>query len=269
MNSQQIILQLPVRCLSAGQFIASAGWSLAGGTWEHSALVVVRRGRLRTVRDGEIRRIQEHEALVIPAGTDGSGLQALAEEASEFYWALFQEGTEGGDRIGLEASAGELPEDCYHRMVSGFHQLISEKSQQEGEPLICDYRLSILLMELKQKQREAPGRAVMNRMMEYIRMHCFEKLSLGDVAESLGYTEDYLSRIFHENISCSFRQYLHQLRIRRAKQELLSDGKSIQQIAEDCGYSNAKFFSTVFQKQEGLTPSAYRNLYSGQHLNRG
>ena len=53
----------------------------------------------------------------------------------------------------------------------------------------------------------------------------------------------------------------------RAKRELLGSVKSIQQIAETCGYSNAKFFSTVFLKQEGVTPSAYRNLYGGLHQN--
>ena len=70
-----------------------------------------------------------------------------------------------------------------------------------------------------------------------------------------------------ESARCSFRSYIHQLRLARAKRELLGSVKSIQQIAESCGYSNAKFFSTVFLKQEGVTPSAYRNLYGGLHQN--
>ena len=89
-----------------------------------------------------------------------------------------------------------------------------------------------------------------------------------DVARGeLGYTEDYLSRLFHENANCSFRQYLHRLRMDRAKRELLSGVKTIQQIAGECGYSNSKFFSTVFLKCEGLSPSEYRNLYGTQHQN--
>ena len=43
--------------------------------------------------------------------------------------------------------------------------------------------------------------------------------------------------------------------------------RSIQQIAVACGYSNAKFFSTVFMKYEGVTPTDYRNMYGGIHQN--
>ena len=89
-------------------------------------------------------------------------------------------------------------------------------------------------------------------MLEYIRLHCYEKLTLQDLSRALGYSEDYLSRLFHESARCSFRSYVHQLRLARAKRELLGSVKSIQQIAESCGYSNAKFFSTVFLKQEGV-----------------
>ena len=130
-----------------------------------------------------------------------------------------------------------------------------------GTVLCADY------FATEREGRQTQKTAVTNRMLEYIRLHCFEQLTLQDLSRALGYSEDYLSRLFHESARCTFRGYVHQLRMARAKRELLGSVKSIQQIAESCGYSNAKFFSTVFLKQEGLTPSAYRNLYGGLHQN--
>jgi AraC-like DNA-binding protein/DNA-binding XRE family transcriptional regulator len=160
-----------------------------------------------------------------------------------------------------------LEDTAFNRVANGFHQLLNENSLPSRDSLLCDYMLSLILLELQREGRQTQKTAVTNRMLEYIRLHCFEKLTLQDLARALGYSEDYLSRLFHENARCSFRGYVQQMRMARAKRELLGSVKSIQQIAELCGYSNAKFFSTVFLKQEGLTPSAYRNLYGGLHQN--
>ena len=148
-----------------------------------------------------------------------------------------------------------------------FHQLINENSLNQAHSLLSDYMISVLLLEIQRENQQMPKAAVANRMLEYIRLHCFEKLALSDLSAALGYSEDYLSRLFHEHVKCSFRQYIHRLRMQRATKELLSSVKTIQQIAAECGYNNAKFFSTAFMKCEGISPSAYRNMYGGLHQN--
>jgi len=89
-----------------------------------------------------------------------------------------------------------------------------------------------------------------------------------DLSEAFGYSEDYLTKFFNANVNCSFRSYLHQIRLENARRELLSTTKSVQAIADECGYSNAKFFSTVFRKHTGMSPTAYRALYGKLYQNQ-
>lgn len=263
-----LTIRIPARFASAGQFVAQPGWTHPRRVLDTTVLIVVECGRFGLTVDGRVHVLGANQALLLPAGLAHGGFHCDGEAPARYYWAHFEDGQGAGGqalRLGLEPI--NLTDIAFSRVVNGFHQLLNENSLSSGDGLMCDYMLSLILLELQREGQQTQKTAVTNRMLEYIRLHCFEKLTLQDLSRALGYSEDYLSRLFHESARCSFRGYVHQLRMVRAKRELLGSVKSIQQIAESCGYSNAKFFSTVFLKQEGLTPSAYRNLYGGLHQN--
>ena len=259
-------IQLPAKLLSVGQLIAREGWLHPRRTLDSSVLIVTRSGRF-AVRVGDERYdLGPNQVLVLPAGREHWGEPSEGDAPPVYYWAHFLGGSgEARHRIAIPGGAEALPEDAFNRAVTLFHQLINEQSM--GAQLACDYLLSLLLLEIAQQRREDPRAALINRVNEYIRLHYREKLTLAQLASAFGYSEDYLSRLFHANVRCSFREYIHRLRLAWAKKELLSTVRTIQEIAEQCGYSNAKFFSTVFLRHEGVTPSAFRNLYGGQHQN--
>ena len=268
MERERVEVRLPVRFASAGQFSAREGWIHPDRLLGSSVLIVVEQGRFGIGVGRRHYTVGPGQAMLLPAGVRHFGVAVEDARPPVYYWAHFEDGgLAQGDVLCFSGLQTALSETAFDRLAFGFHQLINENSLGQGRSLICDYLLTILLLELGQQAREAPRAAVANRMLEYIRLHCFERLTLKDLAGALGYTEDYLSRLFHESVRCSFRQYIHQLRMQRAKRELLSGVKPIQQIALECGYANSKFFSTVFLKCEGLPPSAYRNLYGGLHQN--
>lgn len=265
---ERMTIRLPARFLSVGQCVAHEGWLHPARTLDSAVLIVVEQGRFGMTVGQRQFALEAKQAVLLPAGIAHAGVRVEGEEAPRYYWTHFREGADaGGNRIELGLMPICLSEMTYNRLASGFHQLISESSVAGENAVICDYMLSLLLLEAQRGDREAPRTAVANRMFEYIRLHCFDRLTLSDLSRELGYSEDYLSRLFHEYADCSYRQYIHRLRMSRAKKELLSGTKSIQQIAVECGYSNAKFFSTVFMKHEGVTPSDYRNMYGGIHQN--
>lgn len=259
-------IQLPATLLTVGQFVAREGWVHPRRTLDSSVLIVTEAGRFTMRVGGERCRLGPRQALILPAGVTHEGEAAGDDAPPVYYWAHFLDGAgDARQRIEIDGFREALQESTFNRVVTLFHQLISEKSA--GLPLACDYLLSLLFLELTDGREGDPKAALFNRMREYIRLHCHEKLTLADLADAFGYSEDYLSRLFHANAKGSFREYIHRLRLQRAKKELLSGVKPVQEIAAECGYSNAKFFSTVFLKYEGVTPSAYRNLYGGQHQN--
>ena len=263
MDGEFAAVSLPARFVSAGQTVAGPGWVHPERRLNTHLLIVVKQGRFGLAVEGEKYVLSAGRAFLLPAGLEHRGFHTEREQAPVYYWARFEDDSlSGRERGSLDALAADLPDLVFDRVVSAFHHLINRSSLVQGRSELCDYLFSVLLLEMRQEEPEKPHAAVVNRMMEYIRLHCFEKLDWHDLSLALGYTEDYLSRQFHNQMNCSFRQYVHLLRMDRARRELLSSEKPVQQIAAECGYGNAKFFSTVFMKYEGLSPTAYRNRFS-------
>ena len=102
---------------------------------------------------------------------------------------------------------------------------------------------------------------------EYVRQNLSDSnLSLKWIAENILYMNvDYVSKKFFKETGQKFSNYLTDLRIQKAK-ELLSgtENDKIQNIAElvGCG-NNPQYFSQLFKKNTGMTPSAYIKYISG------
>lgn len=268
MGNGSMAVQLPARFQSVGQCVAHKGWLHPDRLLGSSVLIVVDRGRFGISIGTERFILTRRQAVLLPQGVRHAGFHVDGAEAPVYYWVHFENGSGGREGVvNLGASVIDLSEEAFDRLATCFHQLINEYSLNTDHPLIRDYMLSVLLLELHRDRRETPRAAATNRMLEYIRLHCFERLTLRDLSMALGYSEDYLSRLFHDSVNCPFKQYVHRLRMQRATRELLSSAKTIQEIAAECGYGNAKFFSTAFMKCEGISPSAYRNMYGGIHQN--
>lgn len=94
----------------------------------------------------------------------------------------------------------------------------------------------------------------------YVREHLSdENLSLKFIAENLLYVNvNYLSRTFTRQTGEKFSAYLNRTRIKKAQQLLKESSPNIHQIAEQVGFgSNPQYFSQVFKKYTGMTPSQY------------
>ena len=259
MTGETATISLPARFLSAGLDSVPGDRSIFAPAPDSFLLVILATGSGTKKEAGHPSCGQ---AFLLPSGAplpDGF----RSEPSSHRYWLHFRNTViPGAAQVCLSLLPIPLPEATFWRISYIFHQLVSESGRQSRSSDLCDFVLSVILLILGGENRHMPRSAVASRMLEYIRLHCCEPLSLSDVSKAMGYSEDYLSRLLHEEVSCSFRQYIHRLRMQRAKKELLSGVGSIREIAANCGYSNAKFFSTSFLKYEGLTPSVFRKLYA-------
>jgi two-component system, response regulator YesN len=96
-------------------------------------------------------------------------------------------------------------------------------------------------------------------LKEYVGRHFSEKdLSVQKVAESLSISASYLSKLVKRYFQQSFVEYLTACRMRRAQELLTTTDLMTYEIAEATGYSDARYFSSLFKRQAGLTPSEYR-----------
>ncbi len=78
------------------------------------------------------------------------------------------------------------------------------------------------------------------------------------IAETVGVSDDYLSKQFQKDCGISMPEYINRLRISEAGRLLVSTNTKISEIALSLGFSNMSYFSTLFKKHLGVTPEQYR-----------
>ncbi len=83
-------------------------------------------------------------------------------------------------------------------------------------------------------------------------------LMLQDAAEAVHMSQSHLSTLFSQETGLTFTRYLTALRIGKAKELLTTTRRRASQIAADVGYNDAHYFSYLFKKNTGLTPSEFR-----------
>ena len=105
-------------------------------------------------------------------------------------------------------------------------------------------------------EEQAGSDGLFQTIVNYIDHHYRENdMSLSRLASIFSYTEKYLSSLFKKNMELGFVSYLNNLRIQFAN-ELIEKGElNISEIAEACGYSDYSYFSKVYKKITGKSPS--------------
>lgn len=115
-----------------------------------------------------------------------------------------------------------------------------------------------LCLYMQQHKKEYRNRIVEN-VKAYIKDNIHSKLSLNDVADTFFISSGYLSQLFKKYSDMGFNEYVNYQKIEEAKR-LLSDGtKKVYEVADLLGFESAFYFSKVFKKVEGISPTEYQN----------
>lgn len=125
-------------------------------------------------------------------------------------------------------------------------------------------RLIMLLMESswhQGSQRTNSKKMEIHQIKEYLDSHYTEKISLDSVAGHFFIDKYYLARLFKEQYGVTLITYLQQVRITHAKRMLRFTDKSIEEIGLACGIGELNYFSRIFKKLEGVSPSEFRKLW--------
>ena len=88
-------------------------------------------------------------------------------------------------------------------------------------------------------------------------------LNLDVLADKLGFTGSYISKMFKLSMGMPIKEYITQKRIDKACAMLVENNKKIKEIGEEVGYSQQRSFIEIFKKYKGVTPSEYRASAKG------
>ena len=99
---------------------------------------------------------------------------------------------------------------------------------------------------------------IREEMNGYIQARYADDISMQDAARAMNYSEAYFCKLFKQCFKVNFSAYLNEYRIARAKELLTDTRENVKEISLACGYSDANYFTRVFKRLTGITPSEYR-----------
>ena len=152
------------------------------------------------------------------------------------------------------------------RFVDDLENAIKEKNSKY-EQNITHTLFSYLVFHLdKLHQDELTPKAMVKeriptiilKIIDYLNEHYAEKITLSVLAEEFFLSKTALSYSFKKYMDCSLIDFLLSIRITKAKEFLLNSKKSVEEIAELCGFSSANYFGLIFKQKEKLSPANYR-----------
>ncbi|WP_448946444.1 response regulator transcription factor [Lachnoanaerobaculum sp.] len=97
---------------------------------------------------------------------------------------------------------------------------------------------------------------------DYIDRNYKKDISAKDVAGILGYSDVYFSKVFKQLFDDNFINYLTKIRIDRAKLLLKDVSFNIKEVGKSVGYADSNYFTKVFKRSVGMSPSEYRSKHN-------
>lgn len=168
----------------------------------------------------------------------GEKVMRTQQRSLEFLWLA----TRAMEEIGIEADA-----PFYSIPAQDHRQLISETLE--------------LINGLKKVHLNYHSRLEVDkihRIKQFIREHSHEDISLEALARKVDWSPIYISKMFKEKFGVNYIDYLTECRIEKAKKLLSDPEKSLKAIALEVGYHEPNYFSKVFRKMTGISPTEYR-----------
>ena len=117
-----------------------------------------------------------------------------------------------------------------------------------------------ILGRLSYQDKNSAG--TLNPALEFIAAnYCRQDISNSTIAEHANISEVYFRKLFREKYYTTPKQYILDMRIKKAEQLLAETRQSVTDISVMCGFSGVYHFCRQFKKKAGITPTQYRNIY--------
>ncbi|HAL74444.1 MAG TPA: hypothetical protein DCM45_05030 [Clostridiales bacterium] len=160
--------------------------------------------------------------------------------------------------VSRAAAEGGMPRKSAFSLCTEFRSKLNQCSSTNEITALSQEMLMEYILNVRQSKKPASCSVPIRKCCEYINRHLSEKLTLESLARLAGYTEFYLSRKFGQEMGCSMIDYIRDARIERAKYLLINSGKSIEDISTETGFSSRSYFTLIFHRQTGKTPTQFR-----------
>lgn len=178
---------------------------------------------------------------------------AKQDYIKSFYWNAISSVNNIRHTLMEEESGKKLA----YSELSGLYSLI-EKCSNAKELNIMLEESALRVTQKVNSYNNKSMKLVLRKAIDYLYAHYNEQITLNEVSEYTFVSPYYISRMFKRETGKNFVDYLNEIRIEKAKEMLKDIRYKTYEIAEKVGIPDAHYFSRLFKKYVGMTPTEYR-----------
>ncbi len=140
-------------------------------------------------------------------------------------------------------------------------QLAADQSPKQWVKMLEQYDV---LFPASLSKDEMQNTDIVDQVIAFVDEHFMSNIGIGQIAEQLKITPNYLSTLFHRKTGINFMAYLKKVRMLKAKELLVDPNIQVHQVARQVGYFSTRHFARLFAEHYGCLPSEYRDRYKNQ-----
>ena len=138
-------------------------------------------------------------------------------------------------------------------------EILAESGRNMESTIAYAEKMISQAIRLRDRNSGNKNRSILKTAVDFINQHYMEEdMSLNKAANAANVSANHFSALFSQNMGQTFIEYLTSLRMDKAKEYLRCTGMRSSEIAGEVGYKDAHYFSYLFKKTQGMTPSDYR-----------
>ena len=198
-----------------------------------------------------------------------NGLQEETENfVKDYFYAIGQEPMESlvfrnyvilNVRFSVISFIKGLGCDTNEMESADTEEVLAESGKNMESAIAYAKKMISQASEIRDQNSGNKNRSILKTAVDFIDSHYMdEEISLNTVANVANVSSNHFSALFSQNMGQTFIEYLTSLRMNKAKELLRCTGMRSSEIAGEIGYKDAHYFSYLFKKTQGMTPSDYR-----------
>jgi len=285
----------PLSYISSGRFVSNGPWIHKRRNIDSFVIIVGLEGTIYIEQNGEQFEIIPGSVLILLPHTTHFGYKESNDNVS-YYWCHFY--CPESYQLTQIKSMMEFP-SAINKMIYQsdefnfillpifsfyedndsirilFHQLLHMSNADYYTRFGMDYLLTMMMIDLTQHNiskhiqplKKTEKDKKFEEILEWIRINVATDISVTRISDRFSYNSDYLSRVFKQKTGMNLQEYVHNIKVVKAKAMLLNSNDTVKEIAYNLGFNDEKYFMKVFKEHENLTPTQFRNAYFHTHFN--
>lgn len=254
---------------NAGIEYCEPGYKYGPKRRDYHFIHFVKDGKGKLYINGETFEVNKNQMFIVPADTV-SHYVADDNDPWKYSWIGFL-GIQANNFIQnlLQSSEKKYVFNCQN--ATFYEELITEILEDKNNIDYSSYFLinsrlyyiiGNILEELEYVKNLSENNTITSQAINYMNAYYHDAIQISDIANAINIHPNYLSNVFYKELGYSPKQYLSNLKIKKAKELLSETDDPIYIVSGSVGFSDPLYFSKFFKAIVGMAPSTYRKEHN-------